>query len=232
MKSENLWYRSAGEGWSPALYDWFFHRTKRGVALRSGEEEVVYRLLDGGLRPGSRIVEYGPGTGHYTLPLARRCAGVVAVEPSAEMRRYLGERLAREGIDNVEIREGLIEDGAGPSERFDGALAVGPLYYVRDLQPTLSALGAGLKPGGWGIFTVPLRSFEGAWQLVSELLVRRHAYLRSPDEVAHSAEQAGLEVRGTGLTGTSRGGLSLVLKTVTLRDPPSQTRNALPGETS
>lgn len=218
MKSENLWYRSAGEGWSPTLYDWFFHRTKRGLALRSGEEEVVYRLLDGGLRADSRIVEYGPGTGHYTLPLARRCASVVAVEPSAEMREHLGERLAREGIDNVEVRDGLIE--AGSPERFDGALAVGPLYYVKDLQPALSALAAGLKPGGWGVFTVPLRSLEGTWQLINELLVRRRAYLRSPGEATLGAERAGLEVRGTGLTGTSRGGLSLVLKTVT---PPDLT---------
>lgn len=233
MKSENFWYRSAGEGWSPTLYDWFFYRTKRGLALRSGEEEVVYRLLEGGLRPDSRIVEYGPGTRHYTLPLARRCASVVAVEPSAEMREHLGERLAREGIDNVEIRDGLIEGGPGSPDRFDGALAVGPLYYVRDLLPALSAVGAGLKPGGWGVFTVPLRSLEGTWQLVSELLARRHAFLRSPAEATLTAERAGLEVLGTGLTGTSRGGLSLVLKTVTPSEPlSSQARDARPQVTS
>lgn len=218
MKGRELWYRSGGEGWSPALYDWFFARTKRGLALRKGEEEIIYRLLEDQMDPGSRIVEYGPGTGHYTIPLARRCARVVAVEPSAEMREHLSERLVREGIDNVEIRPGFVEDGAGSGERFDGALVIGPLYYVRDLEATLSTLAAGLKPGGWSIFSVPLRSFEGAFQFVNELLVRRRAFLRSPGEATLNARRAGFEVRDHGTTGTTRGGLSLVIKAVVTPD--------------
>jgi SAM-dependent methyltransferase len=210
----NLWYRSAGEGWSPTLYDWFFHKTRRGLSLRRGEEEVVYRLLDGSLGPESRVVEYGPGTGHYTVPLARRCGSVVAVEPSAEMREHLRARLRREGVTNVEVRGGVIEAGPDPADPFDGSLAIGPLYYVRDLRTTLQRMGAGLKPGGWAVFSVPLLSLEGCWQQLSELLARRRAFLRTPAETALEAGRAGLEVRDTGLTGTTKTGLSLVLKVV------------------
>lgn len=212
--TNNLWYRAGGDGWSPALYDWFFHRTKRGLSLREGEEQVVYRLLDGSLGPNSRIVEFGPGTGHYTLPLARRCETVVAVEPSAKMREHLRDRLRREGIDNVEVRAGLIEAGTDPSESFDGALAIGPLYYVRDLRGTLLKMGAGLKPDGWAVFSVPLLSLEGTWQLLSELVARRRTFLRTPAEAALDTQRAGLEVRDSGLTGTTNVGLSVVLKAV------------------
>lgn len=212
--TNNLWYRAAGEGWSPALYDWFFHQTKRGLSLREGEEQVVYRLLDGSLGPASRIVEYGPGTGHYTVPLARRCESVVAVEPSAKMREHLRERLRREGINNVEVRAGLIEAGTHPLESFDGALAIGPLYYVSDLQDTLHTMRAGLRPDGWAVFSVPLLSLEGTWQLLSELVARRRAFLRTPAEAVMDTQRAGLNVRDSGLTGTTKSGLSLILRAV------------------
>ncbi len=94
-------------------------------------------------------------------------------------------------------------------------------FRQRPPLPALTAVGAGLKPGIWGVFTDLLRSFEGTWQLVSELVARRRALLRSPAEATLTAERAGLEVQDTGLTGTSRGGLSLVLTTVTPPDPPS-----------
>lgn len=220
--TDNLWYRAGGDGWSPALYDWFFHETKRGLSLREDEEQVVYRLLDGSLGPTSRIVEYGPGTGHYTVPLARRCEAVVAVEPSAKMREHLRERLRREGIHNVEVRAGLIEAGTDPSESFDGTLAIGPLYYVRDLQGTLLRLGAGLKPGGWTVFSVPLLGLEGTWQLLSGLVARRRTFLRTPVEAALDTQRAGLKVRDTGMTGTTKTGLSVVLKAVNPSHPATR----------
>lgn len=210
--TNNIWYRAAGEGWSPALNDWFFHRTKRGLSPREDEEQVVYRLLDGALGPTSRIVEYGPGTGHFTVPLARRCGAVVAVEPSAKIRERLRERLRREGIHNVDVRAGLIEDGTDPSGSFDGALAIGPLYHVRDLQDTLLKMRAGLKPGGWAVFSVPLLGLEGTWQLLSELAARRRTFLRIPVEAALDTQRAGLKVRDDVLTGTTKTGLSVVLK--------------------
>ncbi len=199
MNSGDLWYRPGGTGWSPALYDWFFGRTRRGIALRAGEEAVVYRMLGGRVGRTATIVEYGPGTGHYTLPLARRCARLVAVEPSSSMRGHLRERLQREGIRNVEIRSGLLEDGLGGDERFDGALAIGPLYYARDLPAALSTLAAGLKPGGWSVFSVPLRTPEGAFQLVNELLVRRRIFLRHPGDATLATRQAGCRSRASEL---------------------------------
>jgi cyclopropane fatty-acyl-phospholipid synthase-like methyltransferase len=206
------WFRSGGEGWYPGLYEWFFSNTRRGTALRAREEEIVYEMLATILEPGHSVVEFGSGTGNYTVPLARRCAGMVAIEVSEEMHGYLRERLCREGLANVETRTGRMEDGGGADEKFDGALALGPLFYVRNLEEGLRAMALALKPGGWAVFSVPLLTPEGSFFSLNELVARRQVYLRSPEETARSAKRAGLRVERTGVVGTSRRGLSLVVQ--------------------
>jgi cyclopropane fatty-acyl-phospholipid synthase-like methyltransferase len=206
------WFRSGGEGWYPGLYEWFFRNTRRGTALRAREEELVYGMLATLLEPEHSVVEFGSGTGNYTVPLARRCADLVATEVSEEMHEYLRERLLREGLANVETRPGRVEDGGGAVEKFDGALALGPLFYVRNLEEGLRAMASTLKPGGWAVFSVPLLTPEGCFFSLNELVARRRVYLRSPEETAKTAERAGLRVECTGVVGTSCRGLTLVVQ--------------------
>lgn len=140
MNTGERWFRSGGEGWYPGLYEWFFSKTRRGIALRAREEEIVYEMLATALESDHLVVEFGSGTGNYTVPLARRCVGMVTVEVSEEMQGYLRERLLREGLTNVETRPGRLEDGLGTPEKFDGALAMGPFFYVRNLEEGLRTL--------------------------------------------------------------------------------------------
>ena len=91
MNVGEWWFRSGGEGWYPGLYEWFFRNTRRGVALRAREEELVYEMLATLLEPDDSVVEFGSGTGNYTVSLARRCVGLVAIEVSEEMHGYLRE---------------------------------------------------------------------------------------------------------------------------------------------
>jgi len=180
--------------------------------LRTREEEITYGFLETVLEPDRSVLEFGPGTGNYTAPLARRCARMVTVEVSETMQEHLRGRLAEEGLENVEIRLGRLEDRVDPAERFDGVLAMGPLHYVRDLKEGLAALRAALKPGGWSIFAVPLMTPEGWLHALNELVARRRVYLRSPEETVQVAKTAGLEVTGTGKSGTGRRGLTFVVR--------------------
>jgi cyclopropane fatty-acyl-phospholipid synthase-like methyltransferase len=206
------WFRSGGEGWYPGLYEWFFSNTRRGTALRAREEEIVYEMLATILEPDHSVVEFGSGTGNYTVPLARRCAGMVAIEVSEEMHGYLRKRLYRKGLANVETRQGRMEDGGGAVEKFDGALALGSLFYVRNFEEGLRAMALTLKPGGWAVFSVPLLTPEGRFFSLNELVARRQVYLRSPEETVRSAKRAGLRVKRTGVVGTSWRGLTLVVQ--------------------
>ena len=183
-----------------------------GAMLRTREEEITYGFLETVLDPDQSVLEFGPGTGNYTVPLARRCARMVTVEVSETMQEHLRGRLAEEGLENVETRLGRLEDRVDPAERFDGVLAMGPLHYVRDLEEGLAALRAALKPGGWTIFTVPLTTPEGWLHALNELVARRRVYLRSPEETVRVAKTAGLEVTGTGKSGTGRRGLTFVIR--------------------
>ncbi len=183
-----------------------------GSTLRTREEEIVYSFLGTVLEPDQSILEFGPGTGNYTVPLAPRCSRIVTVEVSEAMQEYLRRRLSREGLENVETRLGRLEDTVNTSEEFDGVLAIGPLFYVRDLQDGLTALKEALKPGGWAIFNVPLRTPEGWLHALNELIARRRVYLRSPEETMKLAKKVGLEVEGSGKVGTGRRGLTLVVR--------------------
>jgi 2-polyprenyl-3-methyl-5-hydroxy-6-metoxy-1,4-benzoquinol methylase len=206
------WFRCSGAGWHPGLYEWFFESTRMGSKLRTREEELVYGFLGNVLGSDQSILEFGPGTGHYTVPLARRCARVVTVEVSETMQEYLRERLDREGLVNVETRPGRLQDGVDATEKFDGVLVMGPLFYVRDLEEGLTVLKAALKPGGWTIFTVPMQTPEGWLHALNELVARRRVYLRSPEETIEMAKKIGLKVEGTGKVGTGRRGLTLVVR--------------------
>ncbi|MBV9455846.1 MAG: class I SAM-dependent methyltransferase [Rubrobacter sp.] len=212
MNISKRWFRSGGAGWHPGLYEWFFSNTRRGIELRAQDEELIYGLLEAVLRPTHSILEFGPGTGNYTVPLARRCTRVVTIEPSETMQEYLRRRLEQEGLTNVEARLGRLQDWVDTSDKFDGALVIGPLYYVRDLKEGLLALAAALKHGGWSIFNVPLLTPEGWFQFLNELLARRRVYLRYAEETIKLAEETGLKVERTGTVGTTRKGLNLVVQ--------------------
>jgi cyclopropane fatty-acyl-phospholipid synthase-like methyltransferase len=209
---DKWWFRSSGAGWRPGLYEWFFRSTRMGSTLRTREEEITYGFLETVLDPDQSVLEFGPGTGYYTVPLARRCARMVTIEVSETMQEYLLERLGEEGLENVETRLGRLQDRVDPAEKFDGVLAMGPLFYVRDLEKGLAALEAALKPGGWTIFTVPMRTPEGWLHALSELVARRRVYLRSPEETVKLVKKVGLEVEESGKVGTGRRGLTFVVR--------------------
>lgn len=204
------WFKPVEAGWDPSFFERFF-ATSLGAALRAREEEVIDGFLASFLEPHHSILEVGCGTGNYTVPVARRCKEVVAVDSSPEMLRYLQERLSRKGLTNVEARLGRLPDGLGAQEKFDGVLVIGVLNYAENLEESLRALVSSLKPGGWAIFNAPPSTAEGRVYALSELVNRRRAYLLPPEEIVTAAERAGLRVQKTAPAGLTRGGVTFVV---------------------
>src|SRR5919199_2135017 len=98
-----LWFRSNQAGWKPHLFEWYFRSTSIGRSIRAREEEVVFNFLRNVMKPYHSVVEIGSGTGNYTVPVAHRCARVVAVDSSPEMLRYLQERCRRDRLSNIDL---------------------------------------------------------------------------------------------------------------------------------
>jgi len=205
-----LWFRPAQAGWNPLSYEWYF-RTPMGAAIRAREEEAVFRFLEVVMEPHHSILEVGCGTGNYTVPVARRCAKMVAIDASPEMLQYLRERLLREGLANVETTLGQLPDGLETPKKFDGTLAIGVLNYVEDLEEALRSLTSALRPGGWTIFNVPLLNTEGRIYALTEMLNRRRINILSLEKIIALAERLGLQVEMTVPAGLSQGGLTLVV---------------------
>ena len=153
MNANNPYHRGAG------LYEIklalpFISTIRRQEARAVGE--LIRRYSD---RQG-RALEVGPGTGFYTLALARAFGEVVAVEDSSTMARMLTERLAAAGARNVTVVNhdflALPLDGG-----FDVAAAIGVLDYVDDPAAFVAKMCRVARRAL--IITVPQRGLWGAW---------------------------------------------------------------------
>ena len=117
----------------------------RGLIL--SPSRLVARL---NLRPDSRVLELGPGPGYFSPALARALpeGRLIMVDIQQEMLDLAKERLDKEGVDNVEFRQG--DATAIPAEdgTFDAAVVVSMLGEVPDRRAGLVELRRVLRPNG------------------------------------------------------------------------------------
>ncbi len=109
-----------------------------GHAARYDEKEDAgangeVALLEGlGLGPDSVLLEFGAGTGQFTVAAARRCRRVIAVDVSPVMLAQLERKAAAHGLDNVDVvRAGFLSyEHAG--DRADFVYSRFALHHIPD----------------------------------------------------------------------------------------------------
>ena len=90
-------------------------------------------------------LDIGAGAGRYALPLALAARQVIAVEPSAGMRRALRAGLDEHGIDNVVVVAGVWPDAVSQLETIpaaDRSLIAHVGYDIDLIGPFLGAMEA------------------------------------------------------------------------------------------
>jgi SAM-dependent methyltransferase len=124
-----------------------------------------------------RVLEIGAGTGIYTLPIARHCGELLAVDISRNMLGILEQKARAAGLANIKT---LLAD----VERFEpeGSFAVicgfCSLEYLADLPGLVRRLAPHLEPGGTFYCITGRRSFFRLFTQVGNAM-RQGLWLRA-----------------------------------------------------
>jgi ubiquinone/menaquinone biosynthesis C-methylase UbiE len=115
----------------------------------AGEAEFVMDWA--GIKLGTTVADIGAGEGYYTIRLAERVGPkgrVLAQDINRGALDRLGERVTREQLDNVAIKEGAIDDPRLPENSFDRVFMVHMYHEIDEPYAFLWRLRSALAKGG------------------------------------------------------------------------------------
>lgn len=151
------------------------------------QPDAVIASLD--LEPGTRVADVGAGSGYFTRRLARAVAPggrVWAVDVDAEMNEHLRQRLADEGIDNVEIVLGEYGDPKLPDAGIDLVFTSNTFHHMEDRPAYFRNLKQDLAPDG----RVAIVDYDGR----KGLFVRIVGHYTEKEALLEDMRQAGYRV--------------------------------------
>jgi ubiquinone/menaquinone biosynthesis C-methylase UbiE len=149
-------------------------------------ERVIAAL---GIRSGDRVADLGAGSGYFTLRLAPAVGPdgrVYAVDVDEEMNEYLRQRVAQEGLANVDVILGRFEDPLLPDGGVDLVLIVDTYHHLEDRPAYFRNLRRDLASGG----RVAVIDYDGrkGW------FVRLLGHTTPREELLREMAEAGYEV--------------------------------------
>jgi ubiquinone/menaquinone biosynthesis C-methylase UbiE len=125
-------------------------------------------------RPGERILEIGPGTGLFSVPIARRLqpGGKLDVFDIQQVMLDHTLRVAEaQGVANISATRGDARRLPYPKDTFDGAFMMTVLGEITDQEAALGELRRVLTPGG----RLVIGEFLLDWHAVPFGFLRRQA---------------------------------------------------------
>lgn len=125
-------------------------------------------------QPGETVLEVGPGTGYYSLPVARWLgpSGTLHIfDLQQEMLDHTTRRAREDGVTNIQPRQGDARRLPYPDGSFDGAYLVAVLGEIPDQDAALRELRRVVKSGG----RIVVGELFGDPHMVGERSLRRRA---------------------------------------------------------
>ncbi|MEL6677036.1 MAG: class I SAM-dependent methyltransferase [Bacteroidota bacterium] len=148
------------------------------------------------LRPSSRLLDVGCGSGLLSRHLAAYAGEVLAIDPSRGMiEAALASHHAQE-VPNLSFRQAYLNAELGSPATYDVLTAFNVLHYLEEVEPFLQEAFRLLKPGGYFItataFLGEKRSLRRAFMIMLTRLgiIPRMHFLRV-EEVATQLTNVG-----------------------------------------
>jgi SAM-dependent methyltransferase len=120
-------------------------------AARDEAGEAKFVMDWAGIKLGTTVADIGAGEGYYTIRLAERVGPkgrVLAQDINRGALDRLGERVTREQLDNVAIKEGAVDDPRLPERSFDRVFMIHMYHEVEEPYAFLWRLRPALAKGG------------------------------------------------------------------------------------
>jgi SAM-dependent methyltransferase len=120
-------------------------------AARDEAGEADFVMDWAGIQLGTTVADIGAGEGYYTIRLAERVGPkgrVLAQDINRGALDRLGERVTREQLDNVAIKEGAFDDPRLPQNSFDRIFMVHMYHEIEEPYAFLWRMQPALAKGG------------------------------------------------------------------------------------
>ena len=120
-------------------------------AARDEAGEAEYVMDWAGIQLGTTVADIGAGEGYYTIRLAERVGPkgrVLAQDINRGALDRLGERVTRDQLDNVAIKEGAVDDPRLPQNSFDRIFMVHMYHEIEEPYAFLWRMRPALAKGG------------------------------------------------------------------------------------
>lgn len=93
------------------------------------------------------VLDVGSGSGRLAFAAAERAREVYASEPVGTLREFLRDKIAREGISNVRVLDGMADNLPYPDNTFD--IVMSGHVVGDDFEHEIAELTRVVKSGGW-----------------------------------------------------------------------------------
>ncbi|MDV2981596.1 UNVERIFIED_CONTAM: class I SAM-dependent methyltransferase [Actinomycetes bacterium ARC8] len=126
------------------------HVARYDGKMDSSAKDELAILKKYGLNAQSTVIEFGAGTGQFTVEAARACARVVAVDVSPPMLAYLEKKLSDQDLTNVTLVNAGFLSYTQPASQADFVYSRYALHHLPDFWKAiaLDRMRKLLSPGG------------------------------------------------------------------------------------